>query len=304
MFARHICVHTERGQTWRQRSNPNGYLQDPSTMLLQKLTHPLPVKTFPASCRNRRFFTVSTKPTTGPYSKPNDSSSHSLILRVLHFHLYLGLPSDPFPLRSVTKSVDISDSPTCAPHVPLLLVDHVTKPRPVTDPEDSLPCLQSLLLSQKIHYCVYNACYWPRIFFAVFTKPPIEPEDPLLCSQCLLLTQNILYRVYKASFGDWRPITMFTDTLMDPEDSLPCLQNTPVFPSALGISIDPFQVTGLERSFQNAVFICWTNWLYRLWSSGIGSSHSHWMLKLHIFSFAALLCWRHCLQRGSSNRNR
>ena len=90
----------------------------------------------------------------------------------------------------------------------------------------------------------------------MFTKPPIEPEDPLFCLRCLLLIQKILHLVYKASFGARRSVTMFTDPVMDAEDSLPYLQNAPVFPPVLGMSIDLFEVTGLERSFQNPVFTC------------------------------------------------
>jgi len=77
--------------------------------------------------------------------------------------------------------------------------------KPVNDPEDSLPCLQSLLLSQKIHDCVYNACYWPRIFFTVFTKPLVEPEDPL---QILFIT--VFTKHASVSFCSWhidRPIS-------------------------------------------------------------------------------------------------
>ena len=193
---------------------------------------------------------------------------------------------------------------------------------PLLEAEDGISFSQRFLWNQKIDYHVHRASSRARRFITVFTKPPIEPEDPLWL-QSLLMTQKIHYHVYKASYWARRSMIVFTMPVTDPEYSLPCLQsllwslkthyrsyslpclqNTPVFPSALGISIDPFQVTGLERSFQNPVVTCWTNWLYRLWSSGIGSSHSHWMLKFHIFSFAALLCWRHCLQRGSSNRNR
>jgi len=96
---------------------------------------------------------------------------------------------------------------------------------PVIEPEDWLPCLQSLLWSQKIHYCAYNTCYWSRRLITVFTKPPIEPEDSWLCLQCLLLIQKIHYLVYKASYRARRSIILFTMPVIDPEDSSPCLQS-------------------------------------------------------------------------------
>jgi hypothetical protein len=66
-------------------------------------------------------------------------------------------------------------------------------------PEVSLPYLQSLLWNQKIHDCVYKACYISRRFITVLTKTRMEPEDLSLCLQSLLWIQKIYYRVYKAS---------------------------------------------------------------------------------------------------------
>ena len=134
----------------------------------------------------------------------------------------------------------------------------------------------------------------------------MEPEDSLPCLQSLLWSQKIHYHVHTASSGTRRFIIMFTEPLMEPEDSVPCLLSTPVIPSALVISTDPFEVTGLDSSFQNSLFFVTSGayWHRRLWSSGSGSSYSFsLMLLFHIFSFAALRCWRRCRQRETFNRN-